>query len=81
MSNELRSPGHQVLRQMLSDRRKKAGLSQTELARRMGVSQSTVSAIERGDKRVTVLQYLDWAQACGFNGPSALRRVDAAKRR
>ena len=36
---------------MLRDRREKAALTQTELADRAGVSQSTVSAVERGTRR------------------------------
>ena len=36
---------------ILRDRRDKAALTQTELARRAGVSQSTVSAVERGTRR------------------------------
>ena len=36
---------------MLRDRRDSAALTQTELARRAGVSQSTISAVERGTRR------------------------------
>ncbi|HEY6747074.1 MAG TPA: helix-turn-helix transcriptional regulator [Mycobacteriales bacterium] len=36
---------------MLRERRDKAALTQTELARRAGVSQSTISAVERGTRR------------------------------
>ena len=36
---------------MLRDRRDKAALTQSELARRAGVSQSTISAVERGTRR------------------------------
>jgi transcriptional regulator with XRE-family HTH domain len=36
---------------LVRDRRDRAGLTQTELARRAGVSQSTVSAVERGTRR------------------------------
>jgi len=36
---------------MLRDRRDKAALTQSQLARRAGVSQSTVSAVERGTRR------------------------------
>jgi transcriptional regulator with XRE-family HTH domain len=36
---------------LLRDRRDKAALTQAELARRAGISQSTVSAVERGTRR------------------------------
>lgn len=81
MSEELRSPRHHLLRQILHDWRLRSGLTQEELAERLGVSQATVSAIERGDQRVTVLQLIDWAEALGFDPRNTVRRVAAAKRR
>jgi transcriptional regulator with XRE-family HTH domain len=36
---------------LVRDRRERVGLTQTELARRAGISQSTVSAVERGTRR------------------------------
>jgi transcriptional regulator with XRE-family HTH domain len=81
MSEELRSPRHHVLRQMLRERRIRAGLTQDQLAEKLGVSQATVSAIERGDQRVSVVQYLDFADVLGFDARSGLRRVHGAKRR
>jgi transcriptional regulator with XRE-family HTH domain len=45
---------------LLRDQRERAGLSQTEFARRAGVSPRTVSAIERGTRRpsLSVLEHL-----------------------
>ena len=45
--------------------RKQAGLSQVQLADRLGVGQSLISKVERGESYVDVLFFVDWCRACG----------------
>lgn len=45
--------------------RKERGVSQRELARALGVSQSTLSRIERGERRVSVDRLVAIARALG----------------
>jgi len=47
--------------------RNKAGLTQGELADRLGRSQNYVTAAERGVTRLDGLQLRDWCLACGSN--------------
>lgn len=49
------------------DARKAAGLTQVQMAERLGVGQSYVSKIERGESYVDVLTFSDWCAACGLN--------------
>jgi transcriptional regulator with XRE-family HTH domain len=77
---ELGSPRHEILRHLLKERRERANLSQREVADRIGRGQTFVSAVERGQHRVSVLEFLDFAEAIGFDAAAALRRVKAAKR-
>jgi transcriptional regulator with XRE-family HTH domain len=42
-----------------------AGLSQTDLARRIGVSVTTVSTVERGARDLTAPKLFAWVRACG----------------
>jgi transcriptional regulator with XRE-family HTH domain len=42
-----------------------SGLSGTELGADIGINQSTVSRIERGEQRVTLAQVMAWAKATG----------------
>jgi transcriptional regulator with XRE-family HTH domain len=77
---ELGSPRHEILRRLLNERRQRADLSQQEVADRIGRGQTFVSAVERGQYRVSVLEFLDFAEAIGFDAPAALRRIKAAKR-
>lgn len=50
-------------RATLISARKGAGVSQTELAERLGLTQSQVSQIERGIRRVDVIEFYAIAKA------------------
>lgn len=54
--------------------RRKAGLSQVQLAERLGVGQSFVSKIERGESYVEVMLFVDWCHA--WNADSAGQELD-----
>jgi transcriptional regulator with XRE-family HTH domain len=56
----LRTAAHQALLRILV-RARRAAFTQTELAHRMGRSQSWVSNIERGERRLEVIEF---AQLC-----------------
>lgn len=62
--------------------RVRAGLSQMQVAERVGVSQRFVSAIERGEQNVTIGTMVAFARALGFDLVIALRlsREDGPKR-
>lgn len=68
-------PRYQALREGLAALRKKAGLSQVQLAERLGVGQSFISKIERGESYVDVMLFVDWCQACDTS--SAGQALDA----
>ena len=55
---------YEVLRKHLRRLRRTAGLTQAELGTRLKVDQSYVSKIERGERYMDVLFYLDWCRAC-----------------
>ena len=60
------------VRVLLRDLRKKAGLTQAQMADALGVGQSYVSKLERGENFVDVLLYAQWCQACGIKPGKAL---------
>jgi len=60
-------PEYEGVRAALITLRVDAGLTQVELAEKLGRSQGHVSEVERGVKRVDPLQVWDWAHACGSN--------------
>jgi transcriptional regulator with XRE-family HTH domain len=79
MSKERGSPIHEELRRLLKERRQRAELTQTELASRLRWHQRTVSKIELGSKRVTVVELIELARALGFDPAAAIRRIAKIK--
>jgi transcriptional regulator with XRE-family HTH domain len=77
---QLGSPPHEELRRLLIERRQKAGLTQQQVADRLGWGQKTISKIERGSKRVTAVELVELAEALGFSAMAAIRRIAKAKR-
>jgi transcriptional regulator with XRE-family HTH domain len=55
--------------------RKKAGLTQLEVAERLGKPQSYVSKVESGERRIDVVELIEIAEAVGFDAAAAVRRV------
>jgi len=55
---------YEALRKHLRAVRRTAGLTQAELGARLKVDQSHISKVERGERYMDVLFYLDWCRAC-----------------
>jgi transcriptional regulator with XRE-family HTH domain len=66
-----------VLRQLLRDIRKEAGLRQAGLAERLGRNQSFVSNIEKGQRRVDILELREICAACGIALSEFVSRLEA----
>lgn len=79
MSRTLRSPRHEALRRWLVDQRKAKGLSQAEVAKLIGRYQSFVADLERGQRRLDVVEFLELAEAIGFDASKAIRIIAKAK--
>ncbi|WP_082746212.1 helix-turn-helix domain-containing protein [Sphingomonas sp. CCH5-D11] len=67
MPKTLRSPRHVRLIDLLVEQRNRAGLSQADLAEKLGRYQSVVSQIESGGRRVDVVELLDIAAIIGLD--------------
>ena len=52
---------------LLVETRKAGKLTQVQLAKKAGISQQYVSAVERGGIRLDTLQLRRWLHACGSN--------------
>lgn len=61
----LHRPEYKAVLETLLDIREQADLLQSELAKKLGRSQSYVSMAERGAIRLDALQLRDWCTACG----------------
>ncbi|PTE13205.1 helix-turn-helix domain-containing protein [Pseudogemmobacter blasticus] len=78
MTKSLRTAGHLALMQALVEARRNSGLTQQELADRLGRSQSFVAKIETGERRVEVIELIEIAQLLGVSALTLLGPVEAA---
>jgi transcriptional regulator with XRE-family HTH domain len=69
-------PRYVALRDHLKALRRGAGLTQIEIADRLKLDQSYVSKIERGERYVDVIFYLDWCTACGVKVAKAVAQLE-----
>lgn len=72
MPKTLRSPRQMRLIDLLVEQRKRAGLSQAQLAERLGRYQSVVSSLESGGRRVDVIELLDIAEVINLDIHTAI---------
>lgn len=63
MRDTLRSPRQLELRKLLLKRRTDHGLTQAELAKRLDKPQSFVAKYEGGERRLSVIEFIDIAVA------------------
>jgi len=75
MSRTLASPLHQALREFLIRKRKEAGLTQAEVAKRLNRHQSYIANVEGGQRRVDVVELVYLARALGFSPAEAVAAV------
>ena len=75
MPRSVFSESYGVLLRVLIDARQKAGLRQTELADRLGKPQSFVSKIERGERRLDLVEFLIVARAIGADETALISMV------
>jgi Helix-turn-helix len=66
---------HRKMRDLLRERRKAAGLTQTVVAERLGKPPSYVAKYEGGDRRLDILEFLDVAGAIGFDPCAFIRAL------
>jgi len=71
MTRSIHKAAYGDLREKLRTLRTKAGLSQRALATRLGVPHSWVAKVESGERRLDVVEFTEFAQACGANASKA----------
>jgi transcriptional regulator with XRE-family HTH domain len=65
LTKTLRTPEHIYLCQRLRQVRIDAGLTQADLAQRLGKPQSYVAKVETQERRLDVVEFVRWAVSCG----------------
>jgi Helix-turn-helix domain len=75
LSRTLGSPRHRALVELVIAERKAAGLTQVQVARKLRRYQSYVTLLETGQRRLDVVEFMDIADAIGFDAPAAIKRL------
>jgi transcriptional regulator with XRE-family HTH domain len=75
MAKTLHSPRRQHLISRLAEARKNRGITQAELAAVLGRPQSFVAKVERGERRLEVIEFADLARALGVDPGELLAAV------
>lgn len=72
MPKSVFSPKYERFRGLLIQARKDAGLTQSDLAARLGRPQSYVSKYENGERRLDLIEFLDIADILNIHVPTFL---------
>ncbi len=69
-----------AFRKTLTAERTKQGLTQREVAERLpsGITQSTVSKIERGERRLDVVEFIVFVRAIGAGPREIIAKIEQA---
>jgi transcriptional regulator with XRE-family HTH domain len=69
MEKSLVTKEYRLFLSFLKEVRQDAGLTQTQLARKLKVTQSFVSKCERGERRLDIIELRRWGRALGLSLP------------
>ncbi|HWN11965.1 MAG TPA: helix-turn-helix transcriptional regulator [Pyrinomonadaceae bacterium] len=79
MTKSVHTKNYARFLQLLVQVRKNAGITQEEVAARLGRHQSFVSKYENGERRVDLIEFLDIAEAIGFEPVSFMRKIQKSR--
>lgn len=75
MPTSIHSEKYLTFRKLLTEQRRKAGLTQADVARRLDKPQSYVSKYEQGERRLDVIEFIDVASAIGFDPAKLIKKL------
>jgi transcriptional regulator with XRE-family HTH domain len=76
LGKTLQSAKHKALIELLVAKREAVGLTQAEMAKRLGEYQSFVARLESGQRRVDIVEYLTISKVLNFDPLKALAKID-----
>lgn len=76
MEKSIYTHEYAVVLRLLKETREKSGITQVELAKRLGQSQSFVCKVELGDRRLDVVQLRTILHALGMKLPQFVDRLE-----
>jgi transcriptional regulator with XRE-family HTH domain len=79
LAKTLGSPRQKALIEYIVSRREVSGLTQAEVAKRLGEYQSFVARLESGQRRVDVVEFLALSEVLKFDPVKAIRNISKAR--
>lgn len=76
MDKSIYTQEYAVVLRLLVEARKQAGITQIDLAKKLGQSQSFVSKVERGDRRLDIIQLRTLCQIFSTSLPDFVERLE-----
>jgi transcriptional regulator with XRE-family HTH domain len=76
LGKTLGSARHKLLVDLIISKREAAGLTQAQLAEKLGEYQSFVARLESGQRRIDVVEFLDLASELGFDPAKVIRQIE-----
>lgn len=81
MTQSINSATYKEFRKRLVKHRRDIGLSQTELAERLGKPQQFVSRYELGERRIDVGEFLEIAEHLGIDAAKMIKDLDTWRKK
>lgn len=78
MSRTIRSSGQEELCKMLVEMRKSLGITQGELAARLGCQQSLIARLESGERRLDVIEFIVVVRSLEADPADLLAKIERA---
>lgn len=72
----IHNKAYQQLLELLRSKRVENGITQEELAQRLGVRQGIVSKIETHERRLDIIELRDICRAIGISFPEFIKQLD-----
>ena len=78
MPSSLHSHCYQIFRRLLVSAREKSGLTQVQIAERLGKPQSFISKYERGERRLDFPEFIELAEVLSIDVASFVKLYQSA---
>lgn len=78
MPSSLHSHYYQIFRSLLISAREESGLTQVQIAERLGKPQSFISKYERGERRLDFAEFIEVADILGIDAADFVDRYQSA---
>lgn len=72
-----RDPRYRALISRLTEERRRQGLTQEDVAERLGLHKQYVSRVELGERRLDVVEFADFVRALGIDPAKLVQKIES----